>query len=291
MTPKIWYSDTSSFEWNGHNIIYKKTESGKPWLVLIHGFPSCSFDWWKVWHELSKHFNLLALDMIGFGRSDKPYDYSYTIIAQADIHLSLIADLEIGEFHILAHDYGDTVAQEIMAREEASNNWKTLSVCLLNGGLFPEAHKPLLIQKLLMSPVGFLLSKMMNKQKLEKSFSRVFGPETQLTKAELHEYWELVAYKDGHHIAHKLIRYIQERSDNRDRWVRALQQYQRKIGLINGPVDPISGRHMVERFKELIATENIWLLEGIGHYPQVEDAAGVLGAYLQFLNSDNESMV
>ena len=283
MSPDTWYSDAHIFSWKGHEIIYKKTESDKPWLVLIHGFPTCSFDWWKIWDQLSEHFNLLAPDMIGFGRSDKPYNHNYSIFEQADIHLELISELGLSAFHILAHDYGDTVAQELMAREQEGSEWKILSVCLLNGGLFPETHQPLLIQKLLMSPIGFLLSKMMNEQKLAKSFSRIFGPNTQLTPAELHEYWELLAYNKGNLIAHKLIRYMQERADNRERWVEALQNHPGKLGLINGPYDPISGRHMVDRFKDLVSTENVWMLEGIGHYPQVEDPDGVVEAYLGFV--------
>ncbi len=285
MSPETWYQDALTFQWKGYDIIYKKSESNKPWLVLIHGFPSCTFDWWKVWDQLSQHFNLLAPDMIGFGRSDKPYDFPYSIYAQADIHLDLLAQLEVREFHILAHDYGDTVAQEIMAKELEGVNWKTQSVCMLNGGIFPEAHKPLMIQKLLMSPIGFLLSKMMNERKLEKSFYKIFGPNTKLSKSELHEYWELIAYKNGHRIAHKIIRYMQERVDNRDRWLRSLQQYHGKLGLINGPYDPISGTQMVEHFKEVISKEHIWLLEDIGHYPQVEAPQGVLDNYMKFLNN------
>ncbi len=284
MSPDTWYSDTLTFQWKGHDIIYKLSESNKPWLLLIHGFPTCSFDWWKIWSPLSERFNLLTLDMIGFGRSDKPYNFPYSIYAQADIHLDLLNKLGIREFHVLAHDYGDTVAQEIMAKELEGMTWKTLSVCLLNGGIFPEAHKPLMIQKMLMSPVGFLLSKLMNERKLEKSFSRIFGPDTQLTKEELHEYWKLIAYKKGHRIAHKIIRYMQERVDNRERWLGGLQNYPRKLGLINGPLDPISGIQMVEHFRGVISTENIWLQEGIGHYPQVEDPKGVLESYWKFLS-------
>lgn len=282
MSPETWYQDVVTFQWKGHEIVYKKYDNNKPWLILIHGFPTCSFDWWKIWDQLAEKYNLLAPDMIGFGRSAKPYYFHYTINAQADIHLDLIAELGISEFHILAHDYGDTVTQEIMAREVDGGAWKTLSVCLLNGGIFPEVHKPLLIQKLLMTPIGFLLSKMMNEKKLEKSFNRIFGPNTQLTKAELHEFWELLSYNNGHRLAHKLIWYIQERDDNRERWVGALQRYEKKIGVINGPFDPISGAHMVERFEELVSTANIWSLAEIGHYPQVEDPEGVLKAYRTF---------
>ena len=283
MNPETWYTDAKTFDWKGHSIIYKQAESGKPWLVLIHGFPTCSFDWWKIWEPLGKHFNLLAPDMIGFGRSAKPYNHQYSIMEQADIHEALLQKLDIHTFHILAHDYGDTVTQELMARKLEGAEYDLLSVCLLNGGLFPETHRPLLIQKLLMSPVGFLLSRLLSEQKLSKSFSSIFGAGTQLTPEELHEYWELVSYHKGHLIFHKLIWYMQERADNRERWVGALQNFPNRLGLINGPDDPISGKHMAERFKELVADQYIWSLDGIGHYPQVEDAEGVLKAYSEFV--------
>ncbi|MEP2511733.1 MAG: alpha/beta hydrolase, partial [Reichenbachiella sp.] len=67
------------------------------------------------------------------------------------------------------------------------------------------------------------------------------------------------------------------------RWVGALKDYPGKRGLINGPEDPISGRVMVRRYQEIISKENIWLLEGIGHYPQVEAPGELLERYIEFL--------
>lgn len=285
MNPDSWYANAETFIWRGYNIQYKRSTGEKPWLVLIHGFPSCSFDWWKVWEPLSRSYQLLALDMIGFGRSDKPPGFPYSIMRQADLHMDLLAHLRIDEFHILAHDYGDTVAQELVARSLENEGIKLLSVCLLNGGIFPESHHPLLIQKMLMSPIGFLLSRLLNQKKFEKSFGSIFGPDTQLSEQELQEYWELVAYQNGHRIAHKIIRYMRERVVNRERWVSALQNCPVRLGLINGPVDPISGEVMVNRFKEIISEEHIWLLERIGHYPQVEAPDQMLEAYSQFINA------
>ena len=282
MTISNWYSNSNYFEWQGHQIAFKKEESSKPWLLLIHGFPTASFDWWEVWEGLSKDFNLLAPDMIGFGYSDKPSDFPYSIFKQADLIEDLLRNQGITELHILAHDYGDTVAQELIARNLDTGEFSLNSVCLLNGGLFPETHQPILIQKLLMSPIGSLLSRMLNKRKFAKSFGSVFGPKTQLTDQEMTEYWKLVSHKEGHLNSHKLIRYMAERKKNRERWVSALQNCPCKLGLINGPEDPISGQHMVDRYKELIKEDAIWMLKRIGHYPQVEDPSGTLTAYREF---------
>jgi pimeloyl-ACP methyl ester carboxylesterase len=52
--------------------------------------------------------------------------------------------------------------------------------------------------------------------------------------------------------------------------------------VIDGAVDPISGAHMVARYRELIPQPDTVLLEGIGHYPQTEAPDQVLAHYLQF---------
>lgn len=278
-----WYGTAKTFEWKGHSIVYKEQSSENETLLLIHGFPTASYDWWKVWGQLGERFSLIAPDMIGFGYSDKPKSFPYSIMKQADLILNLLEEKGITAFHILAHDYGDTVAQEILARANKNKTITVKTTCLLNGGIFPEAHHPILIQKLLMSPVGFILSRLLNQEKFEKSFVQIFGPNTQLDQEELNIYWQLVSKNNGHRIAHKIIRYMKERVENRERWVGALQNYPNKLGLINGPEDPISGSVMVERFEEIIAKENIWILENIGHYPQVESPMQMLDAYFKLL--------
>lgn len=278
-----WYQSTKTFIWKGHSLAYKENQSDRETLLLIHGFPTASYDWWKIWGPLSQSFSLLAPDMLGFGYSAKPQSFPYSIMKQADLIIDLLKMKGISQFHILAHDYGDTVAQEIIARANESGNIEIKSVCLLNGGIFPEAHHPLMIQKLLMSPIGFIMSRLLNQKKFQKSFSKIFGEKTQLDKHELAIYWELVSKENGHHIAHKIIRYMRERVIHRERWVGALKDYPNRLGLINGPDDPISGSVMVQRYTEIISKDNVWLLNGIGHYPQVESPIQLLEAYREFL--------
>lgn len=278
-----WYRDAKTFKWQGYSIVYKQAPSDKPWLLLIHGFPTASYDWFKIWKSLSKHFSLIAPDMLGFGYSDKPNPYPYSIMQQADLMTDLLTHLGISECHLLAHNYGDTVVQELIARCNEGKGLKLKSACLLNGGIFPESHHPLPIQKILMSSIGFLLSKLLNRKKFKKSFGRIFGPDTGLSDDELDLYWKLVSKKNGHRIAHLIIKYMRERVQHRERWVGALQNFQQSLGLINGLVDPISGQVMVDRYREIISTENIWTMDRIGHYPQVEAPGEVVKCYVEFL--------
>jgi len=254
-----------------------------PALFLIHGFPTASWDWEALCPALSQHYRLYTLDLIGFGLSAKPAHYAYSLIDQANLVESLLAGEKIGAYHVLAHDYGDSVAQELLARQgEPGARPQLLSVAFLNGGLFPETHRPVLIQKLLLSPLGPLVGRLASRARLADNLRRIFGPATQPDDALIDTFWELMSANGGTAIAHKLIRYMIERREQRARWVGALQQARIPLKLIDGAADPISGAHMAARFSELVPKPDITLLAGIGHYPQIEAPAAVLAAYLEF---------
>ncbi len=255
-------------------------------LLLIHGFPTASWDWHKVWDALGAKFpRVIAADMMGFGFSSKPADYPYSILDQAELLEGLLAHLGVGRIHVLAHDYGDTVAQELLARhlERGAAARPQIDSCvLLNGGLFPETHRARTIQKLLLTPLGPLLSRLMNRRSFDRSFAAIFGANTQPSAEELAQFWELIRRDGGTRIMHKLIRYMPERIANRERWVGALQKTRVPLRLINGPDDPVSGAHMVTRYRALVPNPDVVSLPGIGHYPQTEDPAGVLKAFFEF---------
>ena len=144
---------------------------------------------------------------------------------QADLQEAALEHLGLGEAHIFAHDYGDTVAQELLARShEGTLSFSLKSICFLNGGLFPEQHRARPLQKLGLTPLGFLVGMMMSEQRLRKAFDEVFGPETKASDEEIAGHWEMISEKNGAGIFHKLLNYIPERKHNRERWVGALKK-------------------------------------------------------------------
>ena len=289
MTLDEWRSAGKTFSFHGHTIFFRDEGSG-PALVCIHGFPTASWDWHRVWPRLVARFRVVAPDMLGFGFSDKPRRHAYSILEQADLHEALAAGLGLERVHLLAHDYGDSVAQELLARREdrrcsGAAGLEILSCCLLNGGLFPEVHRARLIQKFLATPLGPLLARLSSEGAFRRSFPAIFGPDTQPSDAELHDFWRLVSHRDGLRIAHRLIRYMEERRRHRERWVGALQTTRVPLRLVNGPLDPVSGEHMAQRYRELVPAPDVVTLPRIGHYPQIEDPEGVLRAFFEFVEA------
>ena len=87
-----WKASGEWLELKGHQIFVKdEGPSDLPVLLLIHGFPTSSWDWYGIWDTLKSRFRLVTLDMLGFGYSDKPNVRTYSIHGQADIVEALVA--------------------------------------------------------------------------------------------------------------------------------------------------------------------------------------------------------
>lgn len=281
-----WRKAVRFFEFGGRRIAYwsaDKADDARPWLLLIHGFPTSAWDWSALWPALQEKSNLATLDLLGFGLSDKPKDIRYSILNQADICEALLERLGVAEAHLLVHDYGNTVGQELLARHnEQTLSFCIKSVCFLNGGLFPERHRPRPIQKLALTPLGPLIGAFLTRDKLRKGFDVIFGPDTRASDAEIDGHWALISEQNGQKIFHKLMRYIPERIRHRERWVGALIEARAPLRLINGGADPVSGKHLYTYYRETVPNADAVLFEDIGHYPQTEAPERTLEAFLEF---------
>ena len=281
-------SDHTSDHTSGHASDHTSEKAApQQTIVFIHGFPSASWDWHHQWqalkHRAGTSYQLIALDMLGFGLSAKPYPHQYQLVDQARYIKALLARLQVTQCHLLAHDYGDSVAQELLhLAETGQTEFAIQSLTYLNGGLFSESHRPLLTQKLLLSPLGNWLVKLLNKRSLANSFHKIFGPDTPPAQHDIDTLWQLLQHQQGTRAMPGLIRYIPERAKRRADWLRAMQTTQTPQLFINGAHDPISGEHMRQRFTTLVPQGKTVSLP-VGHYPQIEAPEAVLQHFCEFI--------
>lgn len=280
-SPEEWRRTGASFTYRGHEIFVRSAgDKTAPVLLLIHGFPTASWDYAPLWAGLAARWRVLTLDMLGFGFSAKPRNYAYSIGDQADLLEAFLRSESVGHYHVLAHDYGDTVAQELLARN--SSEPRLRSVCLLNGGIFPEAHHPLLIQRLLSSALGPLAARLSTRASFSFSMRRIFAQDRPPTPAELEGFWELLTHGNGRAVLAAVSRYRHERRRMRARWVGALQDATVPLRLIVGTADPIAGATIATRYRQLVPHPDVLELAGVGHYPQMEVPDQILRAYAEF---------
>tara|TARA_R110001632_G_scaffold8686_9_gene34491 strand:+ start:13600 stop:14493 length:894 start_codon:yes stop_codon:yes gene_type:complete len=267
--------------WTAQDETAAKSEA--PWIVMIHGFPSAAWDWHGQWKTLRKDYRLLSFDLLGFGLSDKPHVHNYSLLEQADVIEALLGQLGIKQCHILCHDYGDSVAQELLTRHfDKLTSVDIQSVCYLNGGLFADYHRPLLTQKLLKSPIGPFIARFMSQRSLQQSFSKIFGPNSQPKASHIEVLYGLLEHKHGRRVLPRLLTYIDERKIHNLRWINAMQHTQVAQCFINGVHDPISGQHMLTQFNTLLPQATTHALD-VGHYPQLEAPKKVTALYQAFV--------
>lgn len=263
-------------------VFVRSSGEGSP-LTLLHGFPSSSHDWAKVEPALAKRHSLLLCDFLGFGASDKPADHEYSIAEQADLVEALWASEGIEATRIVAHDYAVSVTQELLARRaEGGLAAEITGVHFLNGGLYPDVHRPEPVQLALLDPEqGPQISALMNEEAMVGALRPTF-PGDYDAAADSADIWRTMSRDDGHLITHRLIRYIPDRFANEQRWVGALEQTDVPVGFVWGMLDPVSGAHMEQRIRERLPDAPLLALDDVGHWPALEApdrvSAALLGA-------------
>ena len=263
---KLFVIDTSSF-FSSDNKIPTET------MVILHGYPTSSYDYYKVLPELSKHYRVIIHDHLGFGFSDKPLDYSYSLLDQADLALQLWQQLGVKKAHLLAHDYGTSVATEIIARN--NNHELTIEIeklTLCNGSMHIELSQLRTIQKLLKNKwLGKYVAKLTTYAIFSKNLRNVYFDKTKVSNNELKDMWMQLEYNEGRKVIHKLSQYINERYTYWNRWIGALKETNLQTNIVWAKNDPVA----VPAIARLIATEisnnKLFWIENTGHFPMLEN--------------------
>jgi pimeloyl-ACP methyl ester carboxylesterase len=252
-----------------------------PSMTLLHGFPSSSHDWSLVAPALAERYALLLPDFLGFGASEKPVDHDYSIHEQADLVEALWQLEGITSTAVVAHDYAVSVTQELLARRaEGALAVELVAVHLLNGGLYPELHRPEPVQTALLDPMqGPVISANISEElwagALRPTFAPAFDPARDSANI-----WRATSREDGHRIAHRLIRYISDRQVHGLRWVTALESTDVPLSFVWGMLDPVSGAHMAARIRERLPDAPFVALDDVGHWPPREAPERVVTAVL-----------
>jgi pimeloyl-ACP methyl ester carboxylesterase len=260
-------------------------------LLILHGFPTSSFDYAAVLDALRAGRRVLLLDGLGYGLSAKP-DQHYTLALQADLAAAFVAQLGLTRLALLTHDVGDTVGGELLARR-AEGTWpvEVTRRVITNGSIYiAQAHLTDGQQLLLSLPDEKLPPEMpINAASLTKSLRDTFSPDASLPpegsrQDPLPPTVEQILHDDGHLVLTRLIRYIEERRENERRFTGAIESDPSPLHIVWGLDDPIAVPSMVDTLLAARPDATVVRLDGVGHYPMVEAPERFLAAALPALS-------
>ena len=287
MTSNEWKSKGKFIQVNNNRLFVIDTNNGintsQKSMVILHGYPTSSFDYYKVLPELSKNYRLILHDHLCFGFSDKPKDVDYSLVTQADIALELWRQLGLKKIYLFAHDYGTSVATEIIARYNANElDIEIEQLILTNGSIHIELSQLRTIQKLLKHKIlGKYVAKLTNFPIFRKNMKNIYFDTSRVTDNELKEMWKLIELNGGRKVIHKLTQYINERYLHWNRWVGALKETQIPTKIIWAKNDPIAVPAIAKLLSKEITNNTLYWLENTGHFLMLENPKGLMKLILK----------
>ena len=265
----------------GRVAIYDGGPPTAPSYTFCHGYPSASLDIAEVAAQLDG-LRLLALDMPGFGASDKPPagpgGHAYSIHAAADAVEALWAAKGTTSTLLVAHDYSVSVAQELLARRAEGSLGargggapEITGVVWMNGGLYPDLHRPTPGQQMLLDPDhGAEIAAAVDEAAFANGLRGTWGERRPFDEGTVHEIFRSMDDGGGIALMHDLLHYVADRRAHADRWRRALEETDVPMVFVWGLLDPVSGGHVVPRLIDHVPQGRLVALDDVGHWPLLE---------------------
>ena len=256
-------------------------------VLLIHGFPTSCLDWRDVVSVLAKSYRCVAPDLVGFGLSDKPLAWSYSLFQQADMIEGLLDKLDCRTAHVVSHDMGTSIHTELLARKaEGRLSFHLASSTFLNGSILKGMATLTKFQRVLEDPATLdEASEMVRNlpQNYAERLRALMGRPDALTNAHAALMTELLVHEAGHLRIPNVYSYVRERYLHRDRWVGALQNERDPIQIVWGDADPVANIGMGRKLRELVPHARYSEARGIGHFLPIEAPTFVAGQIADFV--------
>jgi pimeloyl-ACP methyl ester carboxylesterase len=198
----------------------------------------------------------------------------YTIHAAADAVEDLWAAAGTAETLLVVHDYSVSVGQELLARraEGAQRTATAISgVVWMNGGLYPDLHRPTPGQAMLLDPDhGAELAAAIDATAFTNGIRVTWGERRPFDEALVLEIYRSMDEGGGVPLMHDLLHYVADRRAHADRWRRALETCDLPMTFVWGLLDPVSGGHVVPRLLDHVPQGRMVALDDVGHWPLLE---------------------
>jgi pimeloyl-ACP methyl ester carboxylesterase len=264
----VAHSDRSHFvNVDGARVHYQEFgNAGDPPMILIHGYTASAYVWKTVAPTLAENgFHVIAVDLIGFGFSEKPRAFEYSIPAQARMVSRFMSRIGVGRAIIVGSSYGGAVALNI-----ALDYPETVEKLVLVDAVINDEPKQHPILRLAALPglgealTPFLIdSKAFLRQRMHGTLAKV--NHHLITDDRIESIRRPLAAADGHHAV-----LATSRNWHADRLERDAHQIDHQTLIIWGEDDTVIPIRSGYKLHEEILHSNFVVLKDCGHVPQEE---------------------
>jgi pimeloyl-ACP methyl ester carboxylesterase len=266
-----------------------------PVLVLVHGFPTSSIDWFEVAERLRTRFRVCALDFPGYGFSDKPRNWGCSLTRDAELLAHYIDEvLGADSVVMVAHDRGDSVALIHAAGAGAAASRARLDhLVLSNANIFLPMSNLTTFQRLVLDPATAPeILEVTTPQRLAEGLgANTFTPPRDASDPEIKALAACFAHDDGVAVLHEMIQYLVERSANEEEWLAALAASDVPTTIIWGLHDTVSPPRVVmwvwlQFLMGKRGANALYFVEGANHYLQNDQPDAFVDALSHALDPD-----
>jgi len=249
-------------------------------VLVVHGYPGSSWDFSNVVAKVEKETKIVVPDMIGFGQSETPlkgtFKDNFSLMKQADLYEAVAKAEGLKTVVLVAHDMGQTVGLELMARQEDGKlPFRIKHAILLNGSTIIDLIQTTKGQDASLKLPDKALTVDPPREEWYKDLTGTYGKKMQGTKDALQTNLDCqvaqIYAKDGGKVMSNIVRYLLERHEFYDRWVGTFTGFHSApLTVIWGLDDPVALEPMADRVKAFRPETTLFKLEGVGHWPSIE---------------------
>lgn len=268
-------------EVDGHRVRYWKKGTSTTTVLLIHGMGCSSLEWSENIDFLAENATVIAVDMVGFGKSDKPTKYDYSPFNQAQTLIKLLRHLDVQDVHLVGNSLGGRVAIEMAS--ELGHKAKSLTLVASAGG---ATDAPLVLRLQTLPIIGRLLSRP-DRASNQMGWKSVFVDKSQLLQERIDEKFEDSLLPGAQDSAIATVRSMINLRGFKRKDIKRLHLKIRaldtRVMVIWGDSDPLLPVHHAAKFQALLKDAVVQIFEQCGHAPQIEYAEKFNRLLLQFI--------
>ena len=245
-------------------------------VVFVHGNPASGEDWSELMRRLAPHGRVVALDMPGFGKADKPANYPYSVEGGATFLGEALKQLGVSRAHLVVHDFGGPWGLMWAAMSPLSVG----SLTLINTGVL-LGYRWHTMARIWRTPIlGELQQWLANRAGFKWALRK--GSPRGLPDAFLDRMYDDLDAGTRRAIL-KLYRATSEPGQRAELLAQLLRPHGWPTLVVWGAADPYLPVKLAEQQKDVFAQAEVVLLPDSGHFPFADNPEGVAQAVVPFL--------